>query len=166
MARTATPSKRKPPKPKAPRKGPGGPRTKRTPETAARICALVGRGMPRGAAAELAGISTGTFYDWTRDDPEFLERINNAENALHERAAAAVMDILDCDEATTRLNAAKFVLTHKFPQHWSSRQEVRHQGPDGGPVQVEATVRPAFTAAQLAAMTPEQLAAALTVLKS
>lgn len=73
------------------------------------------------------------------------------------KPAAYVHDLKD------RVSAARFILPHRYPKEFSTRAEVQATGPDGGPVQVQAevAVRPLFSDEQLAAMTPEQLQAAL-----
>lgn len=154
-----------------------GRQTKLTPAVQKRIVTMIRKGTPRGRAAELAGVHQATFFRWMAEGDreeegihrEFREAVLRAEAELIERACAAVVDAFEQDEDTgafrydikERIAAARFILPHRFPQDFSTRQEVRQTGHDGGPVKVEAKVQPVFTDAQLAAMSPEQLEAAL-----
>lgn len=93
-----------------------------------------------------------------------------AEAQLLQRAVSAVTDLLDPNapgvEPGTRLNAAKFILSHRFREDFTTRTETELTGKDGGPVQVDATVRPLFSDAQLASLSPEQIAATVRGLVS
>lgn len=129
-------------------------------------------GSPRQVAASDAGIHPSTFHDWMgrgREEPgpfrEFADAVRKAEDDFHSRAARVIRDLLDPGyEPSVRLNAAKFALSHRFPGDWSSRQEVRTTGADGGPVQVAVTSQVNPLADRLAAMTPEQVDALLAKL--
>lgn len=95
---------------------------------------------------------------------QFRQAVCNAEDALVERAVATATDLLNprrCKKPEVRLNAAKFILSHRFPADFSSRSEVRHEGKDGGPIQVAADVKvqPVITADVAAGLDAEQLAA-------
>lgn len=151
--------------------------TKLTPVTQKRITDLIRKGVPRERAARLAGVVPSTFHLWMQKGDageegysEFPEAIRMAEDLLIERAVGSITDIFEGQgyEPSTRLNAAKFILSHRFPGEFSTRQEVRNTGPDGGPIKVEGTlgvtVAPLFSDEQLAAMGPEQLAAAIGAL--
>lgn len=65
-----------------------------------------------------------------------------------------------------RISAVRFIGPHRFPEDFSTRQETRNTGADGGPIQVQAEVKvaPLLTDEQIAALSPEQLAAAIGAL--
>jgi hypothetical protein len=140
-----------------------------------RVCELIRKGVPRMRAARLAGIGESTFCRWMRDGEagerriyrEFRQSVCRAEDELVERAVSSITDLFDPEsnaEPNTRLNAAKFVLTHRFNGEFSARQEVTGKGGEAVQVQAEVAVRPVFSDDQLREMTPEQLEAALGVL--
>lgn len=117
----------------------GTPRAKQT----AQICRLrkdailasLERGVSVTAAAEAAGISRTTFYAWRRQDPAFSEAIDQAAAACIARVESAVyVNALKPGGHADR----KLFLVHKA--NYRDRQEV--SGPDGGPIQTEAVVRP------------------------
>lgn len=149
--------------------------SKLTPVTQERICALLRKGVPRDRAARLAGVGVSTFHTWLAEGAkhetgkyrDFLEAVCTAEDELVQKAVSTVHSLLDPRrvEPAVRLNAAKFILSHRFNREFSNRTELT--GADAGPVRVQAevAVRPLFTADELAAMTPEQLAAALGALR-
>ena len=154
-----------------------GAKSKLTPATQRKICASLREGVGRCMAARLAGISTATFYSWMEQGStaksgihlEFLEAVLRAED-LHAQELAKELRRL-CREASNegvRLAAIRFSLERRHPDDWAQRKEVRNTGPSGGPIEVEAKVtaevRPAFTDEQLAAMSAEQLEAALGAL--
>jgi hypothetical protein len=151
-------------------KNKGGRPTKLTDKTQARICGLLRKGLPRERAARLAGVHPRTFYVWMASEApryvQFQQAVCMAEDDLVEKAVGAVSDLIeDADSDAVRLNAAKFLLSHRFNSEFSTRQEVT--GKDGAAVEVKAevraevAVRPLFSDEQLAAMSPEQLTAAL-----
>jgi hypothetical protein len=157
--------------------------TKLSPKTRNRICDSIRKGVPRERAGRLAGISPPTFHRWmamgladeeqgkTTAAREFRAMVLRAEDELIERALASVVDAFEQEdgryvhELRDRIAATRFMLPHRFSSEFSTRQEVT--GKEGAPVQVQAevAVRPLFTDEQLAAMTPEQLQAALSGLK-
>ena len=157
-----------------PKRSPGRP-TKLNAVTQRRICDLIRKGVPRERAARLSGIGASTFHEWMRKGDageagyaEFPEAIRNAEDALVQKAVSVVVSLLGPGtkgnrvEPSVRLNAAKFILSHKFPGDFSSRQDVRHEGKDGGPIEVRASVevQSVITPEAAAAMTLDQLEAA------
>lgn len=174
--------------------------TKLNQVTQERICKLLRIGVPRDRAARLSGVAPGTFHRWMQwgamTDEElvatlisigdgtkfstiyrdFREAILLADDELIRKCMEGIGDIVDPGprkkkaEAGTRLNAMKFLLTHRFPGEYTPRTDVRHEGPDGGPVQVtakvEVQVRPLFSDEQLATMGPEAIAASIAALLS
>lgn len=157
-------------------KRPRGRPTKLTPELQDAICKLVRRGVPKHRAARLSGISEHSFHGWLargREEEDgiyrrFFEAVSEAENDLLRKAVDSVVDLFDPSapgadriEPSTRLNAAKFILSHRYREDFTTRTETEVSGKDGGPVRVDATVRPLLSDDQLAQLTPEQLAAAV-----
>lgn len=146
--------------------------SKLTEVTARRICDLIRKGVPRDRAARLASVGVSTFHAWLAEGAkhetgkyrDFLDAVCMAEDELVAKAVSTVHDLLGPKRGraeAVRLNAAKFVLSHRFNREFSTRQEVT--GKDGAPVQVQAsvTIRPLVTDQQLAELTPEQLTAVI-----
>jgi hypothetical protein len=168
MARTASRKRTRTKKTK-----PGGRPSKCTPAVTQAIAGHVRRGMPRERAAIRAGVSPTTFYRWMQDGEmqtrgpyrEFREAVQGAEAELLERLVGAVVDTaLDANtpaDPGTRLRAQTYMLSNRFPGEFTTRQEVRHEGKDGGAIQVSADVKvaPIITADVAAGLDPEQLAA-------
>lgn len=142
--------------------------TKCTPQLQRRICGLLRKGVPRQRSARLAGIEAGTFHRWMADGKaaesgiyrEFYDSVCTAEDELVRRAVASVTDLLGSKaDPSVRLNAAKFILSHRFNAEFSNRTEVT--GAEGGPIDHTATVKvqPLVSDAALLAATPDQLGA-------
>lgn len=96
--------------------------TKRTPEHRKAILALLESGNTRMTASVAAGVSYDVFRRWAKDEPEFLEDVERAE----QRAVANNVAII--------LNAAK----RSWPAAawWLER---RHREDYGNVVKLEAT---------------------------
>lgn len=145
--------------------------TKLTPKVQAAICEAIRSGATRECAASVAGIARSTLQLWLAQGADggapysdFLDAVCMAEEDLQARAAKVVVDLLAEDNAAVRLNAAKFLLSHRFPEAWSTRKEVRQTGPDGGPVQVAAKVEAGLAPETMDALSPEAVADALVKL--
>lgn len=144
-------------------------RTKLTPTVQTRLCDLLRKGVPRKQAARLAGIGESTLLGWLARGREqstgrfraLLVAVEAAEDELAGEAVTAVTSLLKSQDEKVRLNAAKFILERRHPEEWGARQQVRHEGPAGGAVQIEGamTVQPVITADVAASLSPEQLAA-------
>lgn len=170
MARTATRTKRKPKRPATPRTGRPG---KCTAQLTAAIADHIRKGVPRERAAALVGVGRTTFYRWMEEGEtqarglhkDFRDAVQGAENELLGKLVGLVVNTA-IDPATiadpgTRLRAATYMLSNRFPTEFTSRSEVRHEGKDGGPIQVAADVKvqPVITADVAAQLDAEQLAA-------
>ncbi|MEZ4241002.1 MAG: hypothetical protein R3F59_33555 [Myxococcota bacterium] len=93
---------------------------------------------------------------------QFQQSVCMAEDDLVEKAVGAVADLIaDADSDAVRLNAAKFILPHRFNGEFSTRQEVTGKGGEAVEVRAEVAVRPVFSDAQLREMMPEQFEAAI-----
>jgi len=157
---------------------------KLTPTVESVLCKLLARGRSRALAARKAGISGPTLCRWMAEgenpDSQYWNLRNavlRAEDEHQERAEQALYEIagLADDEFGqpidgsandgVRLAAIRLALERRYRAEWAQSSTVAQTGPDGGPVQVtgrlDVTVRPLFSDEQLAAMTPEMLAAAL-----
>lgn len=121
-------------------------RTKLTKETQARICDLIESGNTVAVAAQAAGITEQTFYNWKRRGEaaeerqrvgekltatersylSFFEAIKRAEAVSH---AAAVAQIRKAGDK--QWQALAWWLERKFPEQWGRRDTTK----------IEATVR-------------------------
>lgn len=165
MARTATRTKRRKPKPI-------GRPTKCTPVVIQTIADHIRRGVPRERAAQAAGVGRTAFYRWLDEGEtqsrgpykDFRDAVQGAETELLGKLVGLVIDTALDDQRDadpgTRLRAATYMLSNRFPTEFTTRSEVRHEGKDGGPVQVAAAVsiQPVITADVAAGLSPEQLA--------
>jgi len=115
--------------------------TKLTPEVQERIITALRAGNYQETAANYAGISAATFYDWMargREEPgsvfaEFLDAVEKA------KSDAEVRDLYLIDQAaqTGSWQAAAWKLERKFPHKWGRVNRTEISGPEGKPVQVE-----------------------------
>lgn len=167
-----TATKRKSKRP--PRKPGPGRDTKLTPERQARIVELLKLGTGRVRAARGAGIERTTLFRWLQEGEsvsegpkrDFFNAVQEAEDTYHEELVTEMRRIaLQGESDSVRLQAINRILERRYPEDWGARQEVRHQGPTGGAVQVEdVTKRPVDPVAdRIATMTPEQLDAFLGI---
>lgn len=148
--------------------------TQRTSDT---VCDAIRKGATREGAAVAAGIGRSTLQAWLAEGAEhpsgkyrdFLDAVCKAEEELQNRAAGVIVDLLGSGDERSRLNAAKFILSHRFPGSWSTRKEVRNTGPNGGPIEVKAEMtaavelRPLVSREDLAELTRAEVEAALAV---
>lgn len=135
------------------------------------IVAFVQKGSPVCKAGTICGVDPGILQGWMRQGKvdsasgkcsphaDFYDAVVEAEASLLRLAVETVSDLLDPtkSEPGVRLRAAIFLLTHRFPQHFSTRTEVT--GPRGGPVELHARVevQPLISNEALAAMGPAEL---------
>lgn len=61
-----------------------------SPQKRKEICGYIALGMTRENAALLAGISEGTFYDWQKAYPEFLQQVQAAEAKCQARCLSNI----------------------------------------------------------------------------
>jgi hypothetical protein len=155
---------------------PGRP-TKLTPELAAELFRLLRQGMNNTQAAARVGIDVRTLQLWLAQGRKaedgrffhFSRGVMAARAEGQDRITRTINELLDPEyerDSGRRLRAAEIALRYLHADEFSPRTRVEATGKDGGPIEVkaDATVRPIFTDAQLAAMSPEQLAAALEAL--
>jgi hypothetical protein len=123
---------------------------KLTPQMQARIVELLKLGTGRMRAARTAGIHEATFCRWMSEGQaeesgskrEFYEAVIRAEDDYHEELVRKVRDLaMNAGSEGVQLQAAKLVLERRYPDDWAQRQQVRHEGHDGGAVKVEGSVK-------------------------
>lgn len=138
------------------------------------FCEATRKGLPKRYAAAAAGISESTWQAWRRrgeagEEPyaTFLARVNEADaeraSSYLEKLEGVALGELEGVKPADMVKALTWLLERAYPRDFGSAQKVELTGADGGPVRTE-TARPLFTDAQLAAMGPEELAAALGAL--
>lgn len=165
-------SKRKTPRATTTEPRKAGAKSKLTPELQARMVELLGMGTGRMRASRAAGIHPATFFEWLKEGEaalsgpkrEFSEAVRSAEDDYHEELVRGLKKLaLESESESIRLAAINRILERRYPEDWGARQEVRHQGPTGGAVQVEdVTVRVDPLTDRLAALDPEKLDALLS----
>jgi hypothetical protein len=92
-----------------------------------------------------AGVNVADFRKWLsmgrarRKGPHFdlALKIDKA------RGAAAVISLVQIEKAASKgdWRAAAWRLSKVFPEVYGDKASIRHEGPDGGPIRVDATVR-------------------------
>lgn len=115
--------------------------TKFTRETVDRLLAAIRAGLPYHLAAEAAGISETTFYEWQRGQfprgadkqlkAQFSEELTRARGG----SAARLISIIN-QAAPQDWRAAAWILERRFRQEFG-KQTLEVTGADGAPMQVE-----------------------------
>jgi hypothetical protein len=163
----------KPPKAKKPRIRSSAPRSKGrttlcTPAVMDAIVAAYQAGKGRKAAATAAGVSPASLFEWLArgragEQPyvDLLTRIEGARTSVVEGLRGVVLDLAHSEDPHVAGTNARWLLERLSPEEYGRRSEVT--GPKGGPVQIAATVAPAFSDTQLRelAATPGALEAAI-----
>jgi hypothetical protein len=105
--------------------------SKYTPERVERIIKAVKDGLPFVTAAALGGISEATFYNWMKDNVEFLESIKAAEAEAEER----LVEQISFDPSW---QSKAWILERRHPDRWGrvERNKVELTGAEGQPVQI------------------------------
>jgi hypothetical protein len=125
----------------------------------ARKLALLG--LTDAEVAEFFGVDERTLNNWKEQHPAFVQSLNDGKikadadvaDSLYRRAMGEVVFTERRVKATNgeyeivRLmqsvpadpGAAKLWLTNRQPTRWRDKQAVELSGPDGGPVQIDAT---------------------------
>lgn len=100
--------------------------SKYTPERVERIIKAVKDGLPFVTAAALGGISEATFYNWMKDNVEFLESIKAAEAEAEER----LVEQISFDPSW---QSKAWILERRHPDRWGrvDRNKVELTGKDG-----------------------------------
>ena len=105
---------------------------KRTPERRERILELLRTGNYMQVAAELAGISKDTLYEWIKADADFADAVKEAQ------ASAEALHISNISRAAFdgTWQASAWWLERRFPDRYG-RQDRRPEGAE----KVEITLR-------------------------
>jgi hypothetical protein len=117
--------------------------TKLTPEVQERIITALRAGNYQETAANYAGISGKTFYEWmargeTGEEKDVIYR--EFRDAVQKaKSDAEVRDLYLIDQAAQSgsWQAAAWKLERKFPHKWGRVNRTEISGPEGKPVQVE-----------------------------
>lgn len=124
--------------------------TKLTGDVQERICNALRAGNYQETAAQYAGISAKTFYEWMKrgesDDEseqiyrEFREAVESA------KASAEVRDVALIDRAAHdgSWQAAAWKLERKYPHRWGRVHRTEISGPEGKPLHVEVDAKTAL----------------------
>ena len=97
--------------------------TKRTPEAEAKIIELLKAGNTRKTACIAAGISEDTFARWRKDDEDFADAIEKAEEEAVARNVAIIQRA-----AITTWQAAAWWLERRRRSDYALKQEVENSG--------------------------------------
>ncbi len=120
---------------------PGARPTKFTKETTDRLFAAIRAGLPYHLAADAAGISETTFYEWQRgefprgSDKELRAQFSEELTRARGSSAARLITIINT-AAPTDWRAAAWILERRFPKDFG-KAVLEVTGGDGGPLQVE-----------------------------
>ena len=127
-------------------------KTKLTPET----LKLLVQGIKLGASfkdtAAFAGISEDTFYAWMRKGRESNRGLYRAAYLAIERAkgvgSVTLLAMIEKAAQQGDWRAAAWKLERRLPEEFGrQRVDVRHSGPNGGPMQVQGEVEHSFVVA-------------------
>jgi hypothetical protein len=109
-----------------------GAKTKLTTGRQRTICDALRKGNTRTCAANLAGITRETFYQWLEGNLAFSDAVTRAEAEAEDRYVEAVDKASDAD-----WRAAAFWLERRRHGEWMKREEQQHTGRGGGKIIVE-----------------------------
>lgn len=115
-------------------KRPLGRPTKYTPDRVEKILRIIRDGNYRNVAAQCAGISTETFYQWMDSYPDFSDAIIKAEADCEAEVVARFRNAGQMD-----WRASESYLKRKHPERWGDKSRVEQTGADGGPIQIITT---------------------------
>lgn len=90
--------------------------SKYTPETVQKITAALRMASTRKAACIRAGISADTFANWLRDNEDFSDAIQDAENAADLYLLSTIVQA-----APKNWRAAAWLLSRRRPNEWGAR---------------------------------------------
>ena len=108
-------------------KSAAGRKTKRTPETEAKLILALKKGNTRRAACAYAGIGESTLNDWINDNPEFSAALTRAEDA----AEFGYVDVIQECANNGDWKAAAWWLERRRKTDYSAKQELDHTSSDG-----------------------------------
>ena len=103
--------------------------TKLTPEVQKRILAFIRAGNTFRDSAACAGIGESTFFQWKRENPEFLAALKKAEVQFIDRNLAIIQKT-----ANKTWTAAAWLLERRFPERFGRDRKVVPEVEEGLPV--------------------------------
>jgi hypothetical protein len=115
--------------------------TKCTPETTAKICAEVAKGMPKKFACARAGVDYANMLDWEKRGVDGEEPFASFARALADARAAHVamrLEAIEAGEGDWKRQA--WLLERLEPTLFGPTSRTQVTGADGGPVQMAAQV--------------------------
>jgi hypothetical protein len=92
-------------------------------------------GFSKMAAAGRLGVCYDTLKNWMGEHPEFFAAVKRGQAARTEKLETDLLAAETGPQVTSRI----FALKNAAPDEWRDRQAVEHSGPNGGPIQTEAT---------------------------
>ena len=96
---------------------------------------VMASGLSKTAAAGVLGISRETFLQWESDHLAFSLAVKRGEAA---RTLRLEQDLLTAEAGPT-VTSRIFALKNAAPDEWRDKVHNEHSGPNGGPIQTEAT---------------------------
>ena len=131
----------------------GGRPTKLTPEVRERIVRAIAAGSYYAAAAQLAGITPRTFYNWMKRGREELERVESTPRARireRERPYVEFYKAVKQAEAEAEIKvvarwwesmkddwrACRDFLARRFPERWAPKVRQEVTGAEGKPLEM------------------------------
>lgn len=97
-----------------------GRKSKRTPETVAKILDFLRSGNTRGTSARASGISPDTFSDWCNRFPDFADAVKEAES----EAASRYLAHIEAAAIKGSWQAAAWVLERRYHQEWARKDRL------------------------------------------
>ena len=112
--------------------------TKLTPETQKSICDAIRAGNYQDVAAQYAGITAATFYNWMvkgeagkKSYLEFFDAVKKAQ------ADAEVRNVAIIGQAAQKTwQAAAWLLERRNPDRWANKEKRELVGANNGPVEI------------------------------
>lgn len=95
--------------------------TKYNEYTKAEIIKYIEDGYTQADAAQLAGVSEATFYEWANQYPEFSESIKSA-------VIKSQKPLLDAIKKSTDWKSKAWLLERRFPNEYAIKQITEHTG--------------------------------------
>ena len=112
-----------------------------TPEIAARICEEIASGKSLKKVCAIAGMpAMSTVFLWIARHKDFSENYTRAQSDRVVAWSEEIVDIADNSKADTnrarlRVDTRKWLMSKMDPKKYGDRQEHRHTGANGGPIQ-------------------------------
>jgi hypothetical protein len=118
-----------------------------TQDLADEICAQLSDGKSLRAVCRQESMPSATsVFNWLRSNSRFLEQYARAKEESADSMADDILDIADdkaedAQSRRVRIDARKWIASKLKPKKYGDKVETTLQGPDGGPVQVEARIK-------------------------